>query len=160
MIGEPEWKTDPNFAKPEARLPRLNQIFDRIEAWTMTKTKFEAMDILNEFDIPCGPILSMKETRRGQVPARDRHGRRGRSSRARQISDGRQSDQALGQPERGERSPLLGEHTEEILRDVLGYNDSEVAGIRGSGATELAPKRAAAGIRRVETNETRLKFDL
>ncbi|WP_204307658.1 CoA transferase, partial [Enterobacter hormaechei] len=42
-------------------LPHLNEIFTRIEAWTMTKTKFEAMDILNEFDIPCGPILSMKE---------------------------------------------------------------------------------------------------
>ena len=27
----------------------------------MTKTKFEAMEILNEYDIPCGPILSMKE---------------------------------------------------------------------------------------------------
>ena len=27
----------------------------------MTKTKFEAMDILNKHDIPCGPILSMKE---------------------------------------------------------------------------------------------------
>jgi formyl-CoA transferase len=32
-----------------------------IEEWTMTKTKFEAMDILNKYDIPCGPILSMKE---------------------------------------------------------------------------------------------------
>ena len=44
-----------------ARLPRLKHIFDTIEQWTMTKTKFEAMDILNKHDIPCGPILSMKE---------------------------------------------------------------------------------------------------
>ncbi len=61
MIGKPEWKTDPDYAKPPARLPRLKQIFDTIEQWTMTKTKFEAMDILNKYDIPCGPILSMKE---------------------------------------------------------------------------------------------------
>ncbi|WP_204312463.1 CoA transferase, partial [Escherichia coli] len=61
IIGEPGWKTDPGYATPKARLPHLNEIFTRIEAWTMTKTKFEAMDILNEFDIPCGPILSMKE---------------------------------------------------------------------------------------------------
>ena len=61
VIGEPEWKTHPDYAKPAARLPRLNEIFARIEQWTMSKTKFEAMDILNEFDIPCGPILSMKE---------------------------------------------------------------------------------------------------
>ena len=62
MIGKPEWKTDPDYAKPPARLPRLKQIFDTIEQWTMTKTKFEAMDILNKYDIPCGPILSMKES--------------------------------------------------------------------------------------------------
>ena len=61
VIGKPEWKTDPDYAKPPARLPRLKQIFDTIEAWTMTKSKFEAMDILNKYDIPCGPILSMKE---------------------------------------------------------------------------------------------------
>ena len=64
VIGKPEWKTDPDYAKPPARLPRLKQIFDTIEQWTMTKTKFEAMDILNKYDIPCGPILSMKESPR------------------------------------------------------------------------------------------------
>ena len=61
VIGEPGWKTHPDYAKPPARLPRLNEIFGRIEEWTMTKTKFEAMEILNKYDIPCGPILSMKE---------------------------------------------------------------------------------------------------
>ena len=61
VIGEERWITDPNYATPNARLPHLKSIFARIEEWTMTKTKFEAMDILNEFDIPCGPILSMKE---------------------------------------------------------------------------------------------------
>ena len=61
VIGEPEWKTDPSYATPKARLPRLNEIFGTIEEWTMTKTKFEAMEILNKYDIPCGPILSMKE---------------------------------------------------------------------------------------------------
>jgi crotonobetainyl-CoA:carnitine CoA-transferase CaiB-like acyl-CoA transferase len=53
--------TDPRYATPKARLPHLSEIFDGIEEWTKTKTKFEAMDILNEHDIPCGPILSMKE---------------------------------------------------------------------------------------------------
>jgi len=61
VIGEPEWKTDPNYATPAARLPHLNEIFHRIESWTMAHTKFEAMEILNKVDIPCGPVLSMKE---------------------------------------------------------------------------------------------------
>ena len=37
VIGKPEWKTDPDYATPKARLPRLNEIFATIEAWTMTK---------------------------------------------------------------------------------------------------------------------------
>src|SRR5678809_1077186 len=61
VIGRPEWLTDPRYATPSARLPHLMEIFGQIEEWTKTKTKFEAMDILNKHDIPCGPILSMKE---------------------------------------------------------------------------------------------------
>src|SRR5919199_2111521 len=61
VIGKPEWITHPDYAKPDARLPRLKEIFATIEEWTMTKDKFEAMEILNKYDIPCGPILSMKE---------------------------------------------------------------------------------------------------
>ncbi len=61
LIGKPEWKTDPDYATPPARLPRLKAIFATIEEWTMTKTKFEVMEICNAVDIPVGPILSMKE---------------------------------------------------------------------------------------------------
>ena len=61
VIGEPDWIEDEAYATPAARLLHLKPIFARIEQWTMTKTKFEAMDILNKYDIPCGPILSMKE---------------------------------------------------------------------------------------------------
>ena len=61
VIGKEEWATHPDYATAPARLPRLKEIFAEIERWTMTKTKFEAMQILNKYDIPCGPILSMKE---------------------------------------------------------------------------------------------------
>ena len=144
VIGEPTWKTDENFATPKARLPRLNQIFERIEQWTMTKTKFEAMNILNEFDIPCGPILSMKELAEDQSlratgtvvevdhPARGKYLSVGNPIK---LSDS---------PADVKRSPLLGEHTEEVLRDVLGYSADEVSAIKASGATEPPQKRAAA----------------
>jgi formyl-CoA transferase len=39
------------------------------------------------------------------------------------------------------RSPLLGEHTDEILKDVLGFNDNQLAEIHNSGA--LSPPRKA-----------------
>ena len=60
-INKPAWVDDPNYATPKARLTRLNEVFDAIESWTMTKTKFEVMQICNPLDIPVGPILSMKE---------------------------------------------------------------------------------------------------
>ena len=101
VIGQEDWITDEAYATPAARLPHLKPIFARIEQWTMTKTKFEAMDILNKYDIPCGPILSMKEIAEEPVAARDRHRRRGRSSDARQVPHGGQPDQDVGQPDRG-----------------------------------------------------------
>jgi formyl-CoA transferase len=42
-----------------------------------------------------------------------------------------------------ERSPLLGEHTDEILRSVLGFSDHQVADIHKSGALDPPQKQAA-----------------
>ncbi len=144
VIGEPGWKTDPDFSTPKARLPRLNQIFGRIEDWTSTKTKFEAMDILNEYDIPCGPILSMKELAEDQsLRATGTIVEIDHPTRGKYLSVGNPIKLSDSQAE-VRRSPLLGEHTEEVLRDVLGYSADEVATIKSSGATEPQQKRAAA----------------
>src|SRR3984885_8877833 len=134
VIGKKEWITHPGYATPEARLPRLKAIFATIEEWTKTKTKFEAMDILNEFDIPCGPILSMKELleepslrKTGTVVEVD-HPTRGKYwtvGNPIKLSDS---------PSEVKRSPLLGEHTDEILRQVLGYDDKKVQEFKESGA--------------------------
>ena len=144
VIGEPGWKTSSDYATPKARLPRLNQIFERIEQWTMSKTKFEAMDILNKLDVPCGPILSMKEIAEdaslratGTVVEVD-HPVRGKY-----LSVGNPIKLSAS-PTEVVRSPLLGEHTEEILRDVLGYSTAEITAIKSSGATEPPAKKAAA----------------
>ena len=144
VIGKPEWKTDPDYATPPARLPRLRQIFDTIEKWTETKDKFEAMDILNRYDIPCGPILSMKEIaeeqslrKTGTVVEVD-HPTRGKYltvGNPIKLSDS---------PADVRRSPLLGEHTEEILRKVLGYSEKELAEIKSSGAITAPDKPAKA----------------
>jgi formyl-CoA transferase len=134
VIGKPEWKEDANYATPPARLTRLNEVFAEIENWTMTKTKYEVMDICNPLDIPVGPILSMKEL--AEEPSLRESGT---------IVD-------VEHPERGNyltvgcpiklsdsevevtRSPLLGEHTDEILSDVLEYSAEEIAEIRQTGA--------------------------
>ena len=143
VIGEPTWKTDPEYATPKARLPKLNQIFERIEQWTMTKTKFEAMDILNKFDIPCGPILSMKELaedaslrKTGTVVEVDH------PTRGKYLSVGNPIKLSDSESEVS-RSPLLGEHTDEILREVLKFNPGQIDEVRQSGAIGGAPREAA-----------------
>jgi formyl-CoA transferase len=108
-------------------------IFAGVEEWTKTKTKFEAMDILNEYDIPCGPILSMKEIaeepslrKTGTVVEVD-HPKRGKY-----LSVGnpiKMSESASDVT----RSPLLGEHTDQVLAE-LGYSAEQIAELRSSGA--------------------------
>src|ERR687897_1877875 len=143
VIGKPEWITDPEYAKPAARLPKLKDIFATVEQWTMTKTKFEAMEILNKYDIPCGPILSMKEIAEDQsLRATGTVVEVDHPTRGKYISVGnpiKMSDS----PSEVTRSPLLGEHTDEILRQVLGFSDHQVAEIHDSGALD-PPRKVAA----------------
>ena len=133
LIGRPELIEDARYATPEARLSHLDDCFGIIEKWTLTHDKFEAMRLLNDADVPCGPILSMKDL----------------------LEDGSLLDSGVivevEHPERGvfrtvgnpirlsdsrvevETSPLLGEHTEEIL-SALGYSKRDIEGLRQEGA--------------------------
>src|SRR6266702_3485336 len=144
LIGKPEWKTDPDYATPPARLPRLRHIFDTIEQWTMTKTKFEVMDICNAVDIPVGPILSMKEI--AEEPSLRKTGtvvEVDHPTRGKYLSVGNPI-KLSDSPSDVERSPLLGEHTEEILAKELGYTAAEIAEIKTSGAITAPEKGARA----------------
>ena len=129
VIGEEGWIDDEAFATPAARLLHLKPIFKRIEQWTMTKTKFEVMDILNEHDIPCGPILSMKEI--AEEPSLRETGtivEVDHPVRGKYLTVGnpiKMSDS----PTIVTRSPLLGEHTEEVLTQ-LGYSALQIAVLR------------------------------
>jgi formyl-CoA transferase len=134
VIGEPTWKTHPDYATLKARRPRLNQIFARIEQWTMTKTKFEAMEILQRRQIPCGPILSMKEL--AEDPALRASGavvEIDHPTRGKHLTVGnpvKLSDSLCVVT----RAPLLGEHTREILRKVLDLSDDQIGTLEEAGA--------------------------
>jgi formyl-CoA transferase len=143
LIGKPEWKDDADFATPKARLPRLNQVFGAIEDWTSTMTKFEVMETCNALDIPVGPILSMKEI--AEEPSLRETGtivEVDHPERGPYLSVGCPVKLSAS-PAVVTRSPLLGEHTEEILRDVLGYQGDDLESVWDSGAVGDRP--AAAG---------------
>ena len=134
IIGHSEWLEDPEFNTPEARLPKLDVVFAEIEKWTMTLNKMEVMAALNAVNVPCGPILSMKEIaeelalrKTGTVVEVD-HPTRGKYltvGNPIKLSDS---------PSDVQRSPLLGEHTDEILKTVLGLKDDEIQAARQQGA--------------------------
>jgi formyl-CoA transferase len=129
VIGREDWITDHNFSSAMARLPRLMEIFAEIEKWTMTLSKFEVMDILNKYDVPCGPILSMKEISEeqslrdtGTVVEVD-HPIRGKYLTVGNPIKMSDSETVVT------RSPLLGEHTDEILSE-LGFTTDELISLR------------------------------
>ena len=134
VIGKPEWIEEERFKSPEARLPHLNEIFSTIESWTMTKTKFEVMDICNPLDIPVGPILSMKEIAEepslrntGTVVEVDHPGR------GKYLTVGNPI-KLSDSPADVKRSPLLGEHTDEILKEYCNISEDDIKSLRDSGA--------------------------
>ena len=133
LMGKPELANDPEWSTPEARLPKLDRMFELIETWTMQHTKFEAMDRLNELDVPCGPIMSTKDliadeglNARGMIVEVD-HPKRGRYKTVGcpiYLSES---------PVDVQRSPLLGEHTAEILCELDGYDEKKIEELRAAG---------------------------
>lgn len=132
LIGKDELAEDPAWATPEVRLSKLDKMFALVEEWTEKHTKWEVMEKLNACNIPCGPILSTKELIEDET--------------LEQLG----SVVEVAHPERGsfktvgcplklsdspvdiERSPLLGEHNDEVLSE-LGYSEAELDKFRAAG---------------------------
>jgi len=143
-LGLPDLVNDPRFAKIDARRRNQNEMWPLIEKFASNYTKREFMGVLNELDVPAGLIMSTEDL------ANDEHVR------------GREMYVELDHPERGKwfnigmpiklsaspakikRSPLLGEHTAEILKEVLGWSDAEIEAKKRAGAFSMPPKPAKA----------------
>ncbi len=126
VLGRPEWATDPAYTTAKARQDKIFDIFAVIEDWLKDKTKYEAVDILRKYDIPCSPVFSMKELaeskdlRKSGSIVEVNHKERGKYL-------------TIGSPIKFsdltvevKPSPVLGEHTDEVLAD-LGYGKEQIA---------------------------------
>jgi formyl-CoA transferase len=142
-VGGDAFARDPRFAKVGDRRKNQNEMWKRLNEFASQYTKRELMAMLNELDVPCGPVMGTDDL------ANDEHVR------------GREMWVELDHPQRGKwwnvgmpiklsaspaeirRSPLLGEHTEEVLKDVLGYDDTRIAALKQAGAFSAPPKKPA-----------------
>lgn len=128
-IGKPQWKDDPDYVTAKARQSRLFDIFAEIEKILADKTKFEAVEYLRKFDVPCAPVLTMKEIA-GDASLRSS----GTIVEVEQKKRGKFL--TVGSPIKFsgftpaiKGAPLLGEHNEEILTE-LGYSAQQIAHLR------------------------------
>ena len=142
-LNMPNLATDAKFAKIADRRKNQAEMWELIGEFALKHTKRELMAILNPLDVPCGPIMSTTDL------ANDEHVR------------GRDMWVELDHPQRGKwwnvgmpiklsdspalikRSPTLGEHTDEVLKQVLGYDDARIGALKQAGAFSAPPKKAA-----------------
>ncbi len=132
LIGRPELADDAEWATPEARLNKLDKMFQLIEEWTTQHDKWAIMDTLNAVNVPCGPILSTKELLEDQTLAdigavvEVQHPQRGAYKTVGcpiKLSDS---------PVEILTSPGLGEHNAEMLQSI-GIDPSELDALREAG---------------------------
>ncbi|MFI1358532.1 formyl-CoA transferase [Streptomyces sp. NPDC020898] len=133
LIGRPELADDPEWATPQARLPKLAKMFQLIEEWTSTLPKGQVLQQLNTHNIPCGPILSTKEIIEDpSLAANDMivtvdHPERGPFTTVGNPLKLSDSPTHITTP------PLLGQHTEEILIRELGLEEDELSSLQAQG---------------------------
>ncbi|MFI8067430.1 formyl-CoA transferase [Streptomyces sp. NPDC086033] len=133
LIGRPELAADPEWASPEARLPKLAKMFQLIEEWTSTLPKWQVLHQLNSHNIPCGPILSPKEIIEDTSLADNdmivevEHPQRGTFTTVGNPLKLSDSPTTITTP------PLLGQHNEDIYIGELGLGDEELRLLRSGG---------------------------
>ena len=142
-IGGEALAKDPKFATIGERRKNQKEMWRLIDEFASHYTKREFMAILNEIDVPCGPVMSTEDLANDEhVKLRNMWVELDHPQRGKWWNVG-MPIKLSASPAEIKRSPLLGEHTEEILKEVLGYDDARITGLKSAGAFSAPPKKAA-----------------
>jgi crotonobetainyl-CoA:carnitine CoA-transferase CaiB-like acyl-CoA transferase len=125
---------DPRFTRNQGRVRYRDILVPMLEAALKTRTKADWLTALENAKVPCGPINNLAEVFADpQVRARDM---------VTQWNHVLQPGLSLvsspiklsATPVRKDIAPpLLGQHTDEVLREVLGYSPAQIAALQRAG---------------------------
>ena len=140
-LGQPGLASEPKFATIIERRKNQQEMWALITKFAANHTKREFMAILNPLDVPCGPIMSTTDL------ANDEH-IRGREMYV-EIEDEKRGKwwnvgmpiKLSASPAKIERAPFLGEHNDDVLKNVLGYDDAKVSAMKLAGAFTAPAKK-------------------
>ncbi|MFC5476634.1 CaiB/BaiF CoA transferase family protein [Massilia suwonensis] len=132
--GRPELALDPRFATNPQRVANRDVLVPLLAEMVATRTRNEWIAALEAVGVPCGPINDVGEVfANEQVQARRMAVELPHPS-AGKVKLVRSPMKMSATPATSDKAPpLLGQHTEEVLRDVLGRSGEEIAALRARG---------------------------
>jgi formyl-CoA transferase len=134
LVGGEKLVHDARFAKIGDRRANQKAMWRILNEFASHHTKRELMAIFNEIDVPCGPVLGTEDLANDEhLRAREMYVEIDHPKRGKHFTVG-MPVKLSASPAKITTAPLLGQHTDEVLKEVLGYTDEQIAAKRASGA--------------------------
>jgi formyl-CoA transferase len=134
LVGGEKLAHDPRFLKIGDRRANQKAMWRILNEFASHHTKQELMKIFNDIDVPCGPVLGTEDLANDEhIKIREMYVEVDHKKRGKHFNVG-MPIKLSASPAVITPAPLLGEHTDEVLKEVLGYTDEQIAAKRAAGA--------------------------
>ena len=137
VMGDPAWTQDTRFTTLSSRQENLGELDELVESWTVTQTDEDVMLKLQGAGVPAGRINTVEDQMENDPQLKHRnfyqeqeHPELGR------YRPPRQPCLLSKTPSRTRRAPLLGEHNEYALKEILGLSDKDLEELTAAGVLQ------------------------